>query len=153
MDTFDDIPNFSPRPGQPLTVTVTTRWKRREWGGWNLVEARTGRLLGWIVRDLDDPKLWVYRICSSAFRGDGPDDRGDIMDKVPAYLYHGSYTNDGTSRALGASRSRWGAAHGIVWNLVQYHAPAVGFGRHGEVEMSRWNPKSPTFDSLLVGAL
>lgn len=144
MDTFTDYPNFNHRAGQPEKITISTRWKRREWGGWNLVEASTGRVLGWITRSLDEPNIWEYRVASGAFRGDGIDDQGDVMDKVDPWLFNG--TPDGTgSRRIGTARTRWDAAHGIVWHLVQRHAPAVGFGRNRMVELSKWNPKHPAY--------
>ena len=147
MDTFEDYPNFNPRPGYPEKITVSTRWKKRQWGGWNLVEARTGRVLGWITRSLDEPGIWEYRICSGAFRGDGIDDQGDVMDRVDPWLYKGN--SEGGSLRLGTARRRWDAAHGIVWHLVQHHAPAVGYGRHGMVEMSKWNKKHPGYAGSL----
>jgi len=144
VDTFEDIPNFNHRSGQPEKITVSTRWKKRSYGGWTLVEATTGRALGWITRNFEDPTIWEYRICSGAFRGDGIDDEGDVMDKVDPWLFKGASDGIG-SRCLGTARDRWSAAHNITWHLVQHHAPAVGFGRHGMVEMSKWNRKNPAY--------
>jgi hypothetical protein len=117
-------------------IDIPVRWKRREWGGWTLVHAKTGRNLGWIVRDTDDSRAWAIRLCSQAFRGDEHAD-GDILDVVPARLYDGDPHNSLASHCVNTVRTRWEAAHVILSMLVRRAAPAVGFPRHPQVDTSR----------------
>lgn len=118
-------------------VKVPVRWKRREWGGWDLVHAETGRVLGWIVRNSNHPRKWDVRLCSSAFRGESMADRGDVLDRVPPRLYDGTSADSFISLIHSTVSDRWDAAFNIVWTLVNRRAPAVGFPRHPEVDTSR----------------
>lgn len=120
-------------PDENRRVTVPVRWKRREYGGWKLVHAETGRTLGWIVRNYDKPRVWDVRMCSTPFRGDGLADGGDILDRVPYYLYNGDSGDAHVSYAFSWTKDRWDAAFNIVWTLVNRRAPGVGFPRHPEV--------------------
>lgn len=142
METIE-VCNMNHRASEPLNLTFDVRWKRREWGGWLLVEAKTGRTLGWIVRsDYKNPRSdWEMRIASEAFRGSGPDDQGDLLDKVPAYLYRGKPGEPLSCDPIGTARDRWQAAYLMLTHLVRHRAPAVGFGAHYEV--IRWVSKYP----------
>lgn len=122
--------------GKISSIDVPVRWKRREWGGWTLVHAKTGRVLGWITRDSERPREWQVRLASQPFRGDEHGD-GDILDKVPVYLYNGDPSNSCASRAFCERRTRWDAAYAILTLLVQRRAPAVGFPRHPDVDTTR----------------
>lgn len=121
----------------PLRRVVTLfRFRRREWGGWDVVRADNGRLLGWTVRN-DTPGdeckgLWSAHVNSSAFRGGDLDDAGDLMDSVPLHLFHGSAPFE--SKNIGYQFTRERAAEAIIGYLVSGRAPAVGYGRHQAVE-------------------
>lgn len=118
-------------------IEVPVRWQRRSFGGWQLIHAKTGRVLGWIVRNSEDRRLWDVRVCSTAFRGGSATDNGDVLDRVPSYLYGGDPHNSLVSFTIATYRNRADAAYQIVYRLVKYAAPAVGFGRHPEVDTSR----------------
>jgi hypothetical protein len=129
---------FNPHKwGEAQYVEVPVRWKRREWGGWALVHAETGRHLGWIVRNPDDRRAWDVRLASQAFRGDNNGDIGDVLDVVPARLYNGNPHNSIESFTIvTTARREWAAEH-IVERLVNKAAPAVGFPRHPDVDTRR----------------
>lgn len=112
-------------------IDVGVRWQRREYGGWTLVQARSGRVLGWIVRNSDDPRAWDVRLAAQAFRGDKDSD-GDILDKVPIYLFNGKDAY--SSNCVSTQRTKRDAAYTIISKLVNRRAPAVGFDRHPEVD-------------------
>lgn len=134
---METISTFDPHTwGKVQYIETPVRWKRREWGGWTLVHAKTGRLLGWIVRNPDDARAWDVRLCSQAFRGDQDGD-GDILDKVPAYLYNGNPHDEFVSNCVNTTRDRLSAAEVIVSKLINRRAPAVGYGRHPEVDTTK----------------
>lgn len=120
--------------GHPVwpEVEVEVRFKRREWrDGWEVRRADNGRLLGWLCRDREN-KVWQARVPESAFRGDGVNDEGNLLDEVPGYLTNANSTRDGFM-PVGADRTReWAARELLAW-LVRYHAPAVGYGRKAGV--------------------
>jgi len=128
----------APHPDEDRNVEIPVRWKRREYGGWNLVHAETGRILGWITRgSVARDRTWQVRLSSIAFRGESPTDTGDVMDSVPYWLYDGQSGDPFVSCVHSNTRDRWEAAYDIVQALVSRRAPAVGFGRHPEVDTSR----------------
>lgn len=138
-----EICNENRRSNEPLDLTFDVFWRRRDWGGWYLVERKSGRTLGWITRSDETERRsdWQVRIASEAFRGSGPDDRGDLLDKVPGYLYRATPGNPLGSQALTTARDRWQAAYYLLTHLVRHRAPAVGFGAHHEV--IRWASRYP----------
>lgn len=116
-------------------VVVLFRFRRREYGGWNVVRADNGRLLGWTVRnDLDGEYkgLWSAHVNPTAFRGGDLDDEGDLLDRVPEHLFRGYAPFK--SKNIGYQLTRDRAAETIIGYLVSGHAPAVGYGRHPAVE-------------------
>lgn len=137
-----EVCNPNRRGNEPLNLTFDTYWKRRDFGGWLLVERKSGRILGWITRSDEDGRRsdWQARIASEAFRGSGPDDRGDLLDRVPGYLYRAVRGNPLGSDPIGTAPNRWRAASLMLTHLVRHRAPAVGFGTHHEV--IRWIPRS-----------
>lgn len=127
-----------PHPDENRDVVVPVRWKRRDCGGWTLIHAETKRELGWIVRShIERNRPWAVRICPQAFRGGSATDTGDVLDRVPHWLYDGSPTDAFISHVNSNAQTRWDAAFNIVWALVTRRAPAVGFPRHPEVDTSR----------------
>lgn len=126
----------------PLTGTDTPyRFVRRRWdgqdiGGWSVVRADNGRHLGWVCQPAlgDHPKWvrWQARVAEEAFIGDGPDDTGHVMDKVPEWLLGAG----GRGAVIGEGRNRDEAVFELLMWLDGKWAPAVGHGRHGEVR--RW---------------
>lgn len=97
-------------------------------GRWIVCRADNGRRLGWLCPSVDRAGTWDAWVDQDAFRGTGPDDRGDILDDVTGYLYL-AYT-DGTARQRpvwvgGATRDD--AAQEIFRHLVRDRAPAAGF--------------------------
>lgn len=126
--------DYSPR----RHVVVLVRYTRRDLGGWNAVRADNGRLLGWMVRASagEYAGQWSAHIASGAFRGDGPDDEGDVMDQVDKYLHNGG-SDSLSSRAIEYCENRERAADAIVSQLVREHAPAVGYPQHPGVKPYR----------------
>lgn len=115
---------------------IAYRFTRRSYGGWNVVRADNGRSLGWLCRRSDESD-WSVHVSSSAFRGTGPDDEGDILDYVPGDLHKGE--NPCQSRALTYTRTRDEAAQELVWYLNREMAPAVGHGEHYRVQ--KWSDR------------
>ncbi|MFY1595538.1 hypothetical protein [Micromonospora sp. WMMD737] len=120
-------------------VVLLVRFTRRKWGGWYVVRADNGRDLGWADRVTagEHAGLWSARVCSSAFRGRGPDDTGDLLDRVEPRLHRGEHGRPFVSRAIDYADTRAQAAWSIVAHLVREHAPAAGYPRHYGVELYR----------------
>lgn len=137
METIE-VCNTNKRHDEPWAISVDVRWVRREYGGWKLVEHTTGRTLGWIVRsDWKNPRsVWEVRIASAAFQGSSKQDEGYFMDHVPHWLYRGD------PHTIDTASVRWQAAYAIVQHLVRHRAPAVGFGAHYEVTLSKFRPEA-----------
>jgi hypothetical protein len=116
---------------------VRRMWKGEPIGGWSVVRADNGRYLGWLRRPAAIYSSWVrweVRVHEEAFRGDGPDNTGELLDKVPDWLLRGHYCDDTT--VVGGGRTRDEAAFELLLWLDDKHAPAVGYGQHPEV--CRW---------------
>jgi hypothetical protein len=99
-------------------------------GGYRFERTDNGRDLGWVFKGADGN--WRGYIAEGAFRGEGPDDRGDILDRVPAWLFCGR--GDGITQepvSLGYTRDE--AAQGVLHRLDYDRAPALGHGRHDAV--------------------
>lgn len=122
-------------------VKLEIRFTKREYGGWNVVRADNGRLLGWLCKGkFDDGKpCWNAYLSSTAFQGDGPDDKGYVLDEVPLHLFRGK--NEFTSECITWEDTREWAATEIFRHLFRNQAPAVGFGRHYAVK--RWHDTHP----------
>lgn len=122
-------------PGCPY-VAVFVSFTRRSLGGWYVTRTDNGRVLGWIVKTAG---RWHSMISASAFRGDGLDQSGDLMDRVPGHLHH---SPDGTERSgtHEVDTTREEAARSIVTWLVREHAPAVGYPTHPLVRLYRTSP-------------
>jgi hypothetical protein len=114
-------------------VAVLIRFTKREYGGWHVVRADNGRVLGWVVKVEygEYAGEWSAHVSATAFRGDGPDFDGSVLDRVPSYLHNGN--PDGGSRTISYDRQRVYAASSIVHHLVRYHAPAVGYDERTDV--------------------
>jgi hypothetical protein len=131
------------------TVVTLVRFKARILGkdrfrqGWFVVRADNGRELGWLCKqdDGEHKGLWSIRVCVSAFRGDGPDDDGNVMDRVPHHLYNGTADGSSSAHAIGYARDRTEAAAEIVARLVQRRAPAVGYGPRYDVTVYHSRPR------------
>lgn len=110
-------------------VEFEVRFTKREWGGWVVRRADNGRELGWMYRSTDE-KTWTSYVSDEAFRGSGKDDKGDILDRVPAYLSRRlgeSFRHDPV--AVGCTTRVCAAAEILDW-LDREHAPAMGYGPH-----------------------
>lgn len=109
---------------------IAIRFSKRSFGGWNIVRADNGRVLGWTVwNDID--KDWIGYLSASAFRGTGTDDLGDVLDHVPNHLFNGLDSLRSLISAVGVTRVD--VAEELVYRLVREQAPAVGFGAHFDV--------------------
>lgn len=115
---------------------IAYRFTRRSYGGWNVVRADNGRSLGWLCRTTDEfgDQCWSVHVSSSAFRGTGPNDTGDLLDSIPGDLHRGD--NSCQSRSIALVRTRDEGAQELVWYLNREMAPAVGHGPHYRVR--RW---------------
>jgi hypothetical protein len=111
--------------------TVEIAYRKRSYGGWEVVRADNGRRLGWLCKDDEG---WSAYVSSDAFRGDSADDRGESLDEVPLYLFGGQCQVVSDRIAFEATRDD--AAGQIVRRLHKYSAPALGFGRRYDVR--RW---------------
>ncbi|WP_431728531.1 hypothetical protein [Verrucosispora sp. TAA-831] len=128
---------------RPAThIVVLVRFKRRQWGGWSIVRADNGRLLGWTdkVTSGEHGGRWSAHVTSNAFRGDGPDNEGELLDTVQYRLYNGDPNNSLVSNPIDYGDRRMDAAEAIVQHLVEMHAPAVGYPRHYGVTVHRTRP-------------
>jgi hypothetical protein len=127
------------RTSGPDPVTEI-RFAKRDLGGWHVVLASNGRLLGWVVPARHGPGGWEARIHAEAFRGTGPGDTGSTMDDVPDDLFAG--TGPASCRAVGYEKDRADAAQVIVQWLYDHSAPAAGFGPHYRVKayVTPWCP-------------
>jgi hypothetical protein len=127
VSSFGDDPS-DPR-GKYRELSLEVRFQPRSYGGYEVQRADNGRSLGWVIKREKYEKYpgkWEAHISSGAFRGTGPDDKGDPLDSVPeSYDYRGAAMNE-------LSSTREGAAEVIYSHLVQKRAPAVGYGeRYG----------------------
>lgn len=113
--------------------TVDVKFTKRTYGGWIVRRADNNRPLGWLTRDETG---WEARLDSSAFRGTGKDDLGDVLDDVPGWLHNGE-ANGLVSRSIGTFPNREEAAWEICWRLIRNEAPAMGFGPHYAVKTWR----------------
>jgi hypothetical protein len=111
-------------------VTIEIRYRKRSYGGWDVVRADNGRLLGWLYQGHGE-RDWDAYVSSSAFRGASADDTGHSLDYVPFYLFNGR--SEAESNRIGLDSKRDGAAELIVHRLVDKGAPAAGFGAHYDV--------------------
>ncbi|WBB94132.1 hypothetical protein [Verrucosispora sp. WMMC514] len=130
------VPDLKSRP--PREVVVLVSFKRREWG-WGIVRADNGRLLGWTAKVSagEHAGRWSAHVASGAFRGDGPDNDGDILDEVHHYLHNGVPNNSFVSNPIDYHERRADAAHTVVAHVVYKQAPAVGYPRHPQVRPYR----------------
>lgn len=107
-------------------------------GGYNVVRADNGRNLGWVTKSEDG--TWAARVAQGAFRGEGIDDQGDVLDSVDDYAINmeRAHVNGALpgQRPVSIDSSRAYAAEGVVRWLLARRAPALGFGRHYAVK--RW---------------
>ena len=89
-----------------------------------------GRELGRVEKR---DSLWRAYAHIGAFRGAGPDDLGDVLDKVPAPLYNGGaegIAKDETRSApVAYDRLRYGAVSDLLQYLYRKGAPAAGHAR------------------------
>jgi len=116
--------------GQFSAVTVEIVYRKRQWGGWEVKRADNGRDLGWVVQPYKE-KTWDAHVTSAAFRGTGPDDEGNLLDDVSAYLYNGVTGRPAECHAVAEGcRGRDEAAQEMIRHLYAKSAPAVGFGPH-----------------------
>lgn len=103
---------------------------------WYVQRFDNGRTLGWLCPPRNRGKLdrqWSTHVPAEAFRGEGTDDLGDVLDRVPADLFgHGK--DQFTSPAIAYDRTRREAAHELITHLSRHRAPALGHGRHPRVE-------------------
>lgn len=110
-------------------VELEVRFVKRSFGGWAVTRKDNGRHLGWLVKHDD---LWEARANSGAFRGEGIDDEGYILDDVPLYLFNGITSLK--ADACGYGKTREDATSELLWHLHRNHAPALGYGRHHAVK-------------------
>lgn len=122
-------------------VRLEVRLVKRTYGGWHVVRADNNRELGWLTKGKfdDGSPCWEARVASAAFRGDGPDDEGYILDDVPLHLFNGR--DSLTCDPVGYGRTRQEAAEELFYHLRKHEAPAVGFGRKYSVK--RWHDSHP----------
>lgn len=113
-------------------VVILVRFEYRRYngtkiGGWNVVRADNGRLLGWTCKQEtgDFKGRWSVHVASAVFRGDGPDFDGNVMDRVPSHLYHGEPANPSIANPIEYNESRFWAAYSLVCHLVRERARAV----------------------------
>lgn len=120
---------------------VLVRYTKRSIGGWYVVRADNGRVLGWTLKNTagEFKESWTCHVNAGAFRGVDVDDEGDVMDYVPERLFNGK--NQLHSKAIDFSKDRGGAAATIVSHLAHNGATALGFGEHPGVRMYRTRPE------------
>lgn len=119
-------------------IVYQVRYVKREYGGWTLVRADNGRHLGWVAKRYGTSD-WSAHVDPTAFKGTGPDDEGDLLDKVDLHLFNGE--SQLASRSIGVESKRDDAAEMIIRRLHERHAPALGFGQHYGVR--RWADQHP----------
>lgn len=129
--------DYSATRGRQLLTLA--RFAKRSIGGWLVVRADNGRTLGWVYRMHSgvNAGLWSAHVSPGAFRGADMDDEGDLMDRVPAFMFNGTGDNQLEARSIFYVEKRTDAAAAIVGQLVRERAPAVGFGRHPSVRQYR----------------
>jgi hypothetical protein len=132
----------------PIYLDVKLSYNR-SWRRWIVRRADNGRSLGWLQQasDGDRKGTWEARIDEAAFRGTGPDDKGDILDHVDELrLFNGYRDGDMTKhRAIATGETRDGAINAIFKHLLDHRAPAVGFtydASHPGV--TTWESRYPT---------
>lgn len=96
--------------------------------GYLIKRTDNDRLLGHVIRD-ERTGRWSAYVSDAAFRGDGADDPGYLLDDVPRTLLH--RTADGFSEL--SARTRNAAADLLLEVLRAQRAPGAGFGRHPRV--------------------
>lgn len=129
----DQVPWVAVAKNRELQI----RYTRREFGGWYVTRLDNGRILGWVVRNPDNPKSWDARLNPGAFRGTGPDDEGDILDEVSPYLFNGS--DNLTSRPISVGcKTQLDGADAILYQLIRDNAPAVTDMPYGHYAVKRW---------------
>lgn len=131
--------DFTPR----LDVVILIRYANRGLGGWEVLRADNRRPLGWTHREqLGEHKgRWSAHVSSSAFQGDGPNDTGHTLDRVPPALHFSPDGSSLSSRSIGHYEQRFWAAYSIVNHLVHEHAPAVGYPAHPRVTPHHQRPE------------
>lgn len=114
--------------------TLEVKFTKRQYGGWCVVRADNGRLLGWLCKGKYDngKPCWNAYVSSTAFLGADKDDGGDILDEVPERLFDGK--DQFTSNPIAYEDNRQYAAEAIFRHLFRNQAPAVGFPRHYAVK-------------------
>lgn len=116
--------------------TLDIVFSPREYGGWDVHHAHSGRQLGWITYDRTKPvkTRWEARTGDVSFRGDGRHDTADeghVLDEVPSHL--SARCEPGRHSPVGLGRSRADALYNLLYWLCRQSAPAVGFGPHKDV--------------------
>lgn len=106
----------------PLRVRLTRGTDR-----W-VVRTETGRRLGWLSKQ---DGWWRARVDPEAFRGDRPDDHGEVLDQVPARLTR-EY-QPARHEPVGGGSTRAEATRALVRWCRQHRSPAFDFGRHPDV--------------------
>jgi hypothetical protein len=115
-------------------MTVAVRYRKRESGGWSILRADNERRLGWICKGYREPD-WSAYVDSEAFRGDGVNDTGHVLDDVPLYLFNGENTVLHRPVSEGCPK-REDAVEAIILWLNKHGANALGYGSHYDVR--RW---------------
>jgi hypothetical protein len=128
--------------GRKFERTLRITYKRSEVVSdrWVVCRADNGRRLGWLSPNLDYPGTWNAYVDEDAFRGTGPDDRGDLLDRVGGFYVEAYSDGSGRQRPIteGAA-NREDAATAIFTHLVRHRAPAAGFHQpEGHYGVTTW---------------
>lgn len=121
------------RYGVNFKSLLLVRFTKRREGGWYVVRADNGRILGWMTKETfgEYKGQWAAHVARTAFLGRDVDDEGDMMDQVPLRLFFGK--DQFHSAVLGHNDDRYHAAYGIVLHLAHEGATALGYGPHPQV--------------------